>query len=86
MSFVYIFIKGEKHLILGKNSSIFYNLVVKKKTSRPLFSIIAYDSKYSMCGLLCLLLGYDEVVFWYGFRSRREGLIGRRRRAPSSLW
>ena len=43
---------------------------MKKKTSRPLFSIIAYDSKYSMCGLLCLLLGYDEVVFWYGSRSR----------------
>ena len=39
---------------------------MKKKTSRPLFSIIAYDSKYSMCGLLCLLLGYDEVVFGMG--------------------
>ena len=76
MSFVYIFIKGEKHLILGKNSSIFYNLVVKKKTSRPLFSIIAYDSKYSLCGLLCLLLGCDEVAFHCGSRSRGEGPTG----------
>ena len=44
---------------------------MKKKTSRPLFSIIAYDSKYSLCGLLCLLLSYDEVVFRYGSWSRR---------------
>ena len=76
MSFVYIFIKGEKHLTLGKIPAFFYNLVVKKKTSRPLFSIIAYDSKYSLCGLLCLLLGYDEVVFQYGSRPRREGPTG----------
>ena len=45
---------------------------MEKKTSRPLFSITAYDSKYSLCGLLCLLLSYDEVVSGVG-----PGLAGR---------
>ena len=31
MSFVYIFIRGEKHSILGKKFQHFYNLVVKKE-------------------------------------------------------
>ena len=38
---------------------------MKKKTSRPLFSIIAYDSKCIRCVGFCVFC-YDEVVFGMG--------------------